>query len=136
MGLAGMGTLPWILINIPSFIKRRNARASVTLAGTSQKSTSRKMTECVFTTAICAAKTGCQIHARHDDTVIYNNGQYIPSAARFIVDEEHFSREATNEVTVPYPVKWLKNAGVFCSSTGLSLSGMVMQNELALHNEG
>lgn len=45
------------------------------------------------------------------------------------------AEEATNEVTVPYPFKSAKEMLEYCNSTGLSLSGMVMQNELALHSK-
>ncbi|VEB58466.1 L-serine ammonia-lyase [Salmonella enterica subsp. enterica] len=45
------------------------------------------------------------------------------------------ARKRTNEVTVPYPFKSAKEMLEYCNSTGLSLSGMVMQNELALHSK-
>ncbi|WP_176206086.1 L-serine ammonia-lyase, iron-sulfur-dependent, subunit alpha, partial [Salmonella enterica] len=67
-------------------------------------------------------------------TVIYSK-TYYSIGGGFIVDEEHFGQEATNEVTVPYPFKSAKEMLEYCNSTGLSLSGMVMQNELALHSK-
>jgi L-serine dehydratase len=36
-------------------------------------------------------------------------------------------------VNVPYPFKSAQEMLDYCKETGLSLSGMVMQNELALH---
>ncbi|MEN8471014.1 L-serine ammonia-lyase, iron-sulfur-dependent, subunit alpha, partial [Enterobacter cloacae subsp. cloacae] len=38
-------------------------------------------------------------------------------------------------VNVPYPFKSATEMLGYCKETGLSLSGMVMQNELALHSK-
>lgn len=51
------------------------------------------------------------------------------------MDEEHFGKESTGDVNVPYPFKSATEMLGYCKETGLSLSGMVMQNELALHSK-
>lgn len=38
-------------------------------------------------------------------------------------------------MNVPYPFKSATEMLAYCKETGLSLSGMVMQNELALHSK-
>ena len=53
----------------------------------------------------------------------------------FIVDEEHFGKESASELAVPYPFKSAQEMLGYCKQTGMSLSGMVMQNELALHSK-
>ena len=75
-----------------------------------------------------------QIHAYNGETVIYSK-TYYSIGGGFIVDEEHFGQDAAGEVSVPYPFKSATEMLEYCNSTGLSLSGMAMQNELALHSK-
>ncbi len=58
----------------------------------------------------------------------------IPIGGGFI-DEEHFGQDAANEVSVPYPFKSATELLAYCNETGYSLSGLAMQNELALHSK-
>lgn len=51
------------------------------------------------------------------------------------MDEEHFGKDSVGDVSVPYPFKSATEMLGYCKETGLSLSGMVMQNELALHSK-
>ncbi len=91
MGLAGNEPATVDIDSIPGFIRDVETRERLLLARDVTKSTSRKMTECVFTTAICRCmKTGCR-STRHDDTVIYSK-TYYSIGGGFIVDEEHFGR--------------------------------------------
>lgn len=73
------------------------------------------------------------IHAWNGEREVYSK-TYYSIGGGFIVDEEHFGKEVLNEVTVPYPFKSASDMLNYCKETGLSLSGMVMQNELALHS--
>ncbi|EJR7655035.1 L-serine ammonia-lyase [Escherichia coli] len=59
----------------------------------------------------------------------------FPRDNGFIVDEEHFGQDAANEVSVPYPLKSATELLAYCNETGYSLSGLAMQNELALHSK-
>lgn len=79
-------------------------------------------------------ENGMQIHAYNGETVIYSK-TYYSIGGGFIVDEEHFGQDASGEVSVPYPFKSATEMLEYCNSTGLSLSGMAMQNELALHSK-
>ncbi len=126
-----MNPLPWILIVSPVFIRD----------STRERVTGRGRHEVDF------EDDGMRFH--NGNLPLHENGMgnprtgmttrsfiaktYYSIGGSFIVDEAHFGEEATNEVTVPYPFKSARNAG-YCASTGLSLSGMVMQNELALHS--
>ena len=75
-----------------------------------------------------------QIHAWSGETLVYSK-TYYSIGGGFIVDEEHFGKEANNVVQVPYPFTSATEMLGYCQQTGLSLSGMVMQNELALHSK-
>ncbi|CAM4178759.1 MULTISPECIES: L-serine ammonia-lyase [Lelliottia] len=79
-------------------------------------------------------ENGMQIHAFNGDKVIYSK-TYYSIGGGFIVDEEHFGKDAVSDVNVPYPFKYAQDMLDYCKETGLSLSGMVMQNELALHSK-
>lgn len=79
-------------------------------------------------------ENGMSIHAFAGGKVIYSK-TYYSIGGGFIVDEEHFGQDVSGDVKVPYPFKSAKEMLDYCKETGLSLSGMVMQNELALHSK-
>ncbi|STV39555.1 L-serine dehydratase [Klebsiella pneumoniae subsp. ozaenae] len=79
-------------------------------------------------------ENGMTIHAWAGEKEIYCK-TYYSIGGGFIVDEEHFGKENANELQVPYPFKSAQEMLAYCKETGLSLSGMVMQNELALHSK-
>lgn len=68
------------------------------------------------------------------DKVIYSQ-TYYSIGGGFIVDEAHFGQIADAPVAVPYPYKNAADLQRHCRETGLSLSGLMMQNELALHSK-
>lgn len=69
-----------------------------------------------------------------DNNVIYTK-TYYSIGGGFIVDEEHFGQSQEQSVQVPYPYKYAADLQRHCKETGLSLSALVMQNELALHSK-
>lgn len=79
-------------------------------------------------------ENGMTIHAFAGEKDIYSK-TYYSIGGGFIVDEEHFGVEAQNEVVPPYPYKYAADLLKHCQDTGLSLSGVVFQNELALHSK-
>ena len=79
-------------------------------------------------------ENGMCIHAYQGEKEIYSK-TYYSIGGGFIVDEEHFGKESTQAVSVPYPFNSAHAMLNWCKETGLSLSGMVMQNELALHSK-
>ncbi|MHA7846176.1 L-serine ammonia-lyase [Serratia sp. D1N4] len=60
---------------------------------------------------------------------------YYSTGGGFIVDEEHFGQPTSNAVSIPYPYRSAQDLQQHCKETGLSLSGLVMQNELALRSK-
>ncbi|MFS7180300.1 L-serine ammonia-lyase, partial [Serratia proteamaculans] len=60
---------------------------------------------------------------------------YYSLGGGFIVDEENFGKADAHELSVPYPFSFARDILAHCRDTGLSFSGLVMQNELALHSK-
>lgn len=79
-------------------------------------------------------ENGMQIHAWQGDKTIYSK-TYYSTGGGFITDEEHFGQPVTTGIRVPYPFKSAAELLNACHAAGLSLSGLVMQNELALHSQ-
>ena len=75
-----------------------------------------------------------RITALAGDKAVYSK-TYYSIGGGFIVDEEHFNQQDEAPVAVPYPYKNAADLQRHCEETGLSLSGLMMQNELALHSK-
>jgi L-serine dehydratase len=79
-------------------------------------------------------ENGMSISAYAGDRLLHNK-TYYSIGGGFIVDEENFGQSANNSVAVPYPYRSALDLQQHCKDTGLSLSGLVMQNELALRSK-
>ena len=79
-------------------------------------------------------ENGMTITAFTGDNVLYTKNYYSIGGG-FIVDEDHFGQADENAVQVPYPFKYAADLQKHCKETGLSLSALVMQNELALRSK-
>ena len=79
-------------------------------------------------------ENGMTITAFNVDDVVYKK-TYYSIGGGFIVDEEHFGQSDEQSVQVPYPYQYAADLQTHCKETGLSLSALVMQNELALHSK-
>ncbi|OWF76130.1 L-serine ammonia-lyase [Yersinia alsatica] len=79
-------------------------------------------------------ENGMSISAHAGDDCIYSK-TYYSIGGGFIVDETQFGQQDSHAVTVPYPFNSARDLQKHCKDTGLSLSGLVMQNELALHSK-
>ncbi|MDU3054763.1 MAG: L-serine ammonia-lyase, partial [Escherichia coli] len=77
---------------------------------------------------------GMRITALAGDKVVYSQ-TYYSIGGGFIVDEEHFGQQNSAPVEVPYPYSSAADLQKHCQETGLSLSGLMMKNELALHSK-
>lgn len=80
---------------------------------------------------------------RHDNAMIIralHNGQelysqtYYSIGGGFIVDEEHFDQVIEENVRVPFPYQNAADLIDHCHNSGLPISGIMRQNELALHS--
>lgn len=79
-------------------------------------------------------ENGMSISAYAGDRLLHSK-TYYSIGGGFIVDEENFGQSANNSVPVPYPYRSALDLQQHCKDTGLSLSGLVMQNELALRSK-
>ncbi len=79
-------------------------------------------------------ENGMRITALAGDKVVYSQ-TYYSIGGGFIVDEEHFGQQNSAPVEVPYPYSSAADLQKHCQETGLSLSGLMMKNELALHSK-
>ncbi|WP_127959414.1 L-serine ammonia-lyase [Serratia microhaemolytica] len=79
-------------------------------------------------------ENGMRISAYAGEQLLHSK-TYYSIGGGFIVDEEHFGQPATDTVAIPYPYRSAQELQQHCKDTGLSLSGLVMQNELALRSK-
>ncbi|MBV4412688.1 L-serine ammonia-lyase [Enterobacteriaceae bacterium YMB-R22] len=77
-------------------------------------------------------ENGMRITALAGDRAIYSQ-TYYSIGGGFIVDEAHFGVMQTSPVKVPWPYTSAADLQRHCRETGLSLSGLMLENELALH---
>lgn len=135
MGLAGNLPATVDIDAIPAFIRDVQARGRLLLANGRREVDFPADDGMRFRSDnLSLHENGMSIHAFAGDNVIYSK-TYYSIGGGFIVDEEHFGQDMSGDVTVPYPFKSAKEMLGYCKETGLSLSGMVMQNELALHSK-
>lgn len=78
-------------------------------------------------------ENGLRIHAFAGDERIYSQ-TYYSIGGGFIVEESRFGLAADDAISVPYPFNSALQLLAQCHQTGLSLSGLLLRNELALHD--
>ena len=86
------------------------------------------------TTNLPLHENGMVITAFADKQQLYSK-TYYSIGGGFIVDEEHFGQACESPIKLPYPYKSATDLQRHCKNTGLSLSALVMQNELVLHSK-
>lgn len=134
MGLSGASPESVDIDGIPAFIRDVEERQRLLLANGRQEVDFPREGGMVFRSDnLSLHENGMRIHAFAGETLIYSKTYYSVGGG-FIVDEEHFGQTALNEVTVPYSFNSAKEMLAHCHETGLSLSGLIMKNELALHS--
>ncbi|MBD8451394.1 L-serine ammonia-lyase [Serratia rubidaea] len=78
-------------------------------------------------------ENGMRIRAFGGERLLHSK-TYYSIGGGFIVDEAHFGHAADAALPLPYPFRSAQDLQQHCKDTGLSLSGLVMQNELALRS--
>ena len=135
MGLAGNRPDNVDIDAIPGFIQDVESRGRLPLAkGTHEVDFPAESGIRFHSKNLHLHENGMQIHAYHGEKVIYSK-TYYSIGGGFIVDEEHFGKADSSDVAVPYPFKSAVELLQYCQDTGLSISGLVMQNELALRSQ-
>ena len=134
MGLSGASPENVDIDAIPAFIRDVETRQRLLLANGSHEVDFPREGGMIFRNDnLSLHENGMCIHAWADNQEIYRK-TYYSIGGGFIVDEEHFGQSTLSEVSVPYPYHSAKELLQHCQHTGLSLSGLVMKNELALHS--
>lgn len=77
-------------------------------------------------------ENGMTISAFAQDSLIYSK-TYYSTGGGFVVDRESFGKTSTSEKSVPFPFFSAQNLLRHCHDNCLSLSAVVMKNEIALH---
>jgi L-serine dehydratase len=135
MGLAGNMPDTVDIDSIPAFIRDVELRQKLMLAnGVHEVDFPREGGMVFRSDNLPLHENGMQIHAFAGDEKILSK-TYYSIGGGFIVDEEHFGKAAVNAVSVPYPFNSAAEILANCEQTGMSVSGMVMQNELAMHSK-
>lgn len=134
MGLAGYAPDTVDTDAIADFVKNVEQTQKLTLAlGTHQVDFPMKTGLIFHRENLPLHENGMTIRAFAGDKVIADK-TYYSIGGGFIVDQEHFGRESQSDVKLPYPFKNAADLMVHCKQTGMSLSGIVLQNELAMHS--
>ncbi|BEH71951.1 L-serine ammonia-lyase [Edwardsiella tarda] len=135
MGLAGNLPDSVDIDSIPGFIKDVETRGRLLMANGRHEVAFPLETSMNFhEDNLSLHENGMRITALAGDQAIYSK-TYYSIGGGFIVDEEHFGQQGSQQVSVPYPYANAADLQRLCKESGLSLSGLVMQNELALHSK-
>ncbi|MBY6263398.1 L-serine ammonia-lyase [Azospirillum sp. 412522] len=79
-------------------------------------------------------ENGLTIQAFDGDRLLFAK-TYYSIGGGFVVDDESFGQQAGQEVELPYPYASAADLLAHCRKTGLSFSGLILQNELSLHSD-
>ena len=135
MGLAGYLPHNVDIEGIPSFLAKVNKTSKLPLAEGKQVAKFDPATDMIFhKTFLPLHENGMTITAFADTVVLYKQ-TYYSIGGGFIVDEAHFNQQEEHPIEVPYPYANAADLLRHCQESGLSLSSLVMKNELALHSK-
>ncbi len=134
LGLSGAAPDSVDIDTIPDFIRTVKERQRLPLAGGRHEVDFARDAGMVFSREhLIRHENGMRIHAFAAERLIYSK-TYYSIGGGFIVDEENFDQPSEDDVIVPYDFHSAQAMLAHCHDTGLSLSGMVMVNELALRS--
>lgn len=134
MGLSGASPESVDIDAIPGFIRDVEERQRLLIANGRHEVDFPREGGMIFRSDnLSLHENGMQIHAFAGETLLLSK-TYYSIGGGFIVDEEHFGQSTLNEVSVPYSFNSAKELLAHCHETGMSLSGVMMKNELALHS--
>ncbi|MGL9724053.1 L-serine ammonia-lyase [Sodalis sp. (in: enterobacteria)] len=133
LGLAGNSPDTVAIDATPAFLRDVAQRQRLMLAGTPHEVDFAREGGMVFHhTNLARHENGLRIHAFAGDRCVYSQ-TYYSIGGGFIVEEAQFGQAVVNEVRVPFSFTSAQQLLEHCRDTALSLSGLVLRNELALH---
>ena len=132
MGLAGNKPDTVNVETIPTFIQHvhQNGTLPVQCSDNVERQVGLTLNFCDNTLPL--HENGLTFEA-YDGHLLIHSKTYYSVGGGFVVDEENFGKEQTSEVEVPYPFYSAKNLLRHCKDNCLSLSAVMMKNEIALH---
>ncbi|BAE74603.1 L-serine dehydratase 1 [Sodalis glossinidius str. 'morsitans'] len=134
LGLAGNSPDTVAIDATPAFLRDVAERERLMLAGTPHEVDFPREGGMVFHPMNLARhENGLRIHAFAGDRCVYSQ-TYYSIGGGFIVEEAQFGQEVTCELSVPYSFNSAQQLLDHCRDTALSVSGLVLRNELALHD--
>ncbi|MGL5800761.1 MAG: L-serine ammonia-lyase, partial [Plesiomonas sp.] len=134
MGLAGNMPDTVDIDSIPAFIHNVETTERLALAKNAHEVEFPREGGMNFhSTNLELHENAMQIHAFSNNEKVLSK-TYFSIGGGFIVDEEHFGKEQASSFVMPYPFNHATDLLAHCQATGLSLSGLVLQNELAMHS--
>lgn len=135
LGLAGNKPDTVDIDAIPHFIKDVEQRQRLPIGGTPHEVDFPRDSGMIFRGEnLPRHENAMQIHAFVGERLVYSK-TYYSIGGGFIVDDEHFGQPVLDEVDVPYAFNSASEMLAKCHETGLSLSGLMMKNELAQHSK-
>ncbi|MBJ2063997.1 L-serine ammonia-lyase [Serratia odorifera] len=135
MGLAGNLPHDVDIDSIPGFIRDVEVTARLPIAGGRHQVDFPLASSMNFHhDNLPLHENGMRIRAFAEEQLLHSQ-TYYSIGGGFIVDEAHFGLPASDARPLPYPYQSARDLQQHCKDTGLSLSGLVMQNELALRSK-
>lgn len=135
MGLAGEAPDTVNIDTLPTFIADVRQRQRLLLAQGRHEIDFTEQRGLLFhQTTLPLHENGLTFNAWHQDRLLYSQTYYSVGGG-FIVEASQFGQPVLNSIDVPYPFHSAIEMLAACHQTGLSLSGLVMENELALHSK-
>ncbi|WP_213993659.1 L-serine ammonia-lyase [Sodalis sp. dw_96] len=133
LGLAGNRPDTVDIDATPAFIRDVEQRQRLLLGGIREVDFPREGGMIFHSDTLPLHENALRILAFAGEECMYSQTYYSVGGG-FIVDEAHFGQPVIDLISVPHPFNSAQQLLDQCKSTGLSLSGLVMQNELALHS--
>lgn len=134
MGLAGNAPATVDIDSIPGFIREVEETGKLSLANGLKVVDFPAESMHFSNDNLSLHENGMTIHAFAGDKEIYRK-TYYSIGGGFIVDEENFGKSALNSKPVSYPYANAEELLKHCKETGLSISSLMMKNELDLHTQ-
>ncbi|MCW2477599.1 L-serine ammonia-lyase [Candidatus Symbiopectobacterium sp. NZEC135] len=133
MGLAGNLPDSVDIDGIPAFIQRVKETQRLPLLGGDYEVNFPLETALRFQAEnLPLHENGMTIRAYQQQTLLHSK-TYYSIGGGFVVDQEHFGKTLTTEESAPYPFYSAQKLLQHCHDHCLSLSAIVMKNEIALH---
>ncbi|QIQ21562.1 L-serine ammonia-lyase [Zophobihabitans entericus] len=134
MGLAGNAPATVDIASIPDFMKQVGQTSRLPVYSGKYEVDFSLTTDLVMHREFLPLhENGLTLSAYHQDELVYRKTYYSIGGGA-IVDEEHFGQQDASEVKLPYPFTSAKELLQYCDDESVSLSSIVLKNELAMHS--